>query len=65
MFNLELNVSLISSKATKRHSVICSKMTTASIANKKQLQKKRGSYKFMSSLETVTLYCKRILQLII
>ena len=44
--------------------VICSEMKTASITNK-QLQKEKGSYKLMFSLETVTFYYKKILQLLI
>ena len=59
MFNLELNVSLISNKAPNLHSVICFEMNTALITNKRLLLKERGSYKFMFSLETVTLYCKK------
>ena len=47
------------------YSVICFEMNTASITNKKLLQKERDSCKFMSSLETVTFYCKKILQLTI
>ena len=47
------------------HSVICSEMNTASITNKRLLQKERGGCKFRFSLETVTFYCKKILQLII
>ena len=47
------------------HSVICSEINTASIKNKRLLSKERGSYKFMFSLETVTLYCKKNLQLTI
>ena len=45
------------------HSVISSEMNTASITNKSLLQNERGSYKFMFSLETVTFYCKKVLQL--
>ena len=45
------------------HSVICYDMNTASVRNKRLLQKEKGSYKFMFSLETVTFYCKKILQL--
>ena len=64
-FNLELNVSLISNKAPNLRSVICSEIKTASITNKRLRYKERGSYKFMFSLETVSFYCKKILQLII
>ena len=45
------------------HSVICSEMNAALVTNKRLLQKERGSYKFIFSLETVTCYCKKILQL--
>ena len=34
IFNLELNVSLISNKAPNLHSVICSEINTGSVANK-------------------------------
>ena len=64
-FNLEINVSLISNKAPNLHSVICSEMNTASITNKRLLLKERGSYTFMYSLETVTFYYKKKLQIVI
>ena len=63
-FNLELNVSLFSNKTPNLHFVICPEMNTASVTNKRLLQKERGSYKFMFPLETITFYCKKILQLI-
>ena len=40
-------------------------MNIPSIKNKRLLLKKRDSKEFMFSLETVTFYCKKILQLII
>ena len=46
------------------HSVICSEMNTASATKKRLLEKERGSYKFMFSVETATFYCKKILQLL-
>ena len=46
-------------------SLICSEMNTASITNKRLLQKERGSYELVFTLETVTFYYKNILQLII
>ena len=60
-FNLELNISL---KAPNLHCVICSEMNTASITNKRLLEKGRGSYEFMFALKIVTFYCKKIVQLI-
>ena len=63
-FNMELNVSLISNKAPNVHPVICSEMNNAFVTKRKPVKMERGSYKFMFFLETVTFYCKTILQLI-
>ena len=63
--NVELHVPLISNKAPNLDSLICTEMNATSITNKRLFQKERGSYKFMFSLETITFYCIKILQLII
>ena len=51
-FNLELHISL---KAPNLHRVICSKMNTASITNKRLLEKGRGSYELMFALKTLAI----------
>ena len=40
-------------------------MNIASVTNQRLLSKERGSNKFAFTLETVTFYCKKILQLFI
>ena len=64
-FNLEENWSLTSSKAPKLHFVVFCEMHTASMTNKRLMQKESGCYMFMFSLETIIFYFKKILQFII
>ena len=62
---IEYGYEIFQNVAPIMHCVICSEMNTALVTNKRLLQKESGSYKFMFSLEYVTFYCKKILQLTI
>ena len=58
MFDLKLNLLLISNKAPNLFSVICSEINAASITNITLLQNERGSYRFKFYLKNAMLWEK-------